>query len=326
MVRPANDIAGRDGNRTATSTRRKRSALGPGGRGIFDRLFGARRVESPPASPRARKEARAIAIASGKGGTGKSFLSTSLAVLMHKARHRVTLVDCDFGLACDHLLLGVKPEHTLQDVVAGAASIQSIRTETPFGPALVPGGSGVRQMADLTDREMLALCRELGTLVRTEDVVLLDAGAGIGPQTLLTMLSAEVVVLVTQPEIAALTDAYAVIKSLTKLDGNCRFAVVMNRVQHDGDGDRAFEKLAQVSSRHVSARLDYLGEIGDDPTVTQRRLGQEPLVVSDPMGRTAMSVKRVLQNLEGFVGGFEPRVVAEDEGFEERFRSHRLFL
>ena len=313
MVKPVRD-----------ATRRHRnSALGPRGRGIFDRLFG-NRSEAP--QPEARTEARSIAIASGKGGTGKSFLATGLSVLLHQAGVRVTLVDCDFGLACDHLLLGVKPTRTLQEVVSGAATMADVRMVTPAGPALVPGGSGVRQMADLTDRELQVFGRELGALAATEDVILLDAGAGIGPQAILTMLCAEWIVLVTQPEIAALTDAYAVVKSLVKIAPETRFAVVFNRVQAAGDGERAYRKLAEVAQRHTGATLRFLGEVGDDPLVSQRRLGQVPLVLSEPNGPTATSLATIRTRLQGLVGGFAPRTVEADQDLESRFRAHRLFL
>src|SRR5690606_24843211 len=89
----------------------KKPALGPRGRGIFDRLFGGGEGTTA-AGP--REEATVVAVGSGKGGTGKSFLATNLAVLLHQSGRRVTLVDCDFGLACDHLLLGVTPQRTLQ--------------------------------------------------------------------------------------------------------------------------------------------------------------------------------------------------------------------
>jgi len=303
--------------------RARGSALGPRGRGIFDRLFGNRQEAAPPSLYR---EARCLAVASGKGGTGKSFLATSLSVLMHQAGRRVTLVDCDFGLACDHLLLGVKPTRTLQEVVSGAATMADVRIETPSGPALIPGGSGVRQMADLTDRELQIFGRELGALAATEDVVLLDAGAGIGPQAILTMLCAEWVLLVTQPEIAALTDAYAVVKSLVKIAPETRFAVVFNRVQAEGDGERAYRKLAEVAQRHTGATLRYLGEVGDDPLVSQRRLGQAPLVISEPAGATAESLRRVHRRLEDLVGPLTPHEVAPDQTVEARFRAHRLFL
>ena len=300
----------------------KKPALGPRGRGIFDRLFGGG-GEAAAAAP--RDEATVIAIGSGKGGTGKSFLATSLAVLLHQRGRRVTLVDCDFGLACDHLLLGVTPQRTLQHLLAGQADLADITLTTPAGPRLVPGSSGVRQMADLSDHELAAFGRRLGEIAADCDVVILDCGAGISPQTVLTMLCADHVVLVTQSEIAALTDAYAVIKCLRPLRQDIGMSVVVNRVPSRGQGDRAFEKLDEVTRRHTNQGVGYLGEIGDDSLVMQRRLGQPPLVVSDPHGGTASAVRAVLDQLERAAGSLARRQVNAG-GVESRFKEHRLFL
>lgn len=301
-------------------------ALGPRARGIFDRLFGGGGNGERDAGPRLRTEAATIAIASGKGGTGKSFLATSIAILAHQRGKRTTLVDCDFGLACDHLLLGVTPTRTLQHLLAGQASLDEVCVPTRAGPRLVPGSSGVRQMAALSDHELAAFGRRLGDIARDCDLLVLDCGAGIAPQTVLTMLCADRVVLVTQPEIAALTDAYAVVKCLVQLNAGVVLHVVVNRVAEAGQGERAFTKLEEVSKRHTGAQLRYLGEIRDDPLVTQRRLGQEPLVLSHTDGRTAAALRAVLDALLHTGASLDPREVPSEQALEARFREHRLLL
>ena len=298
-----------------------KGGLGPRGRGLFGRLFDG--LRGPTGT---RREACSIAITSGKGGTGKSFLATSLAVLMHRAGLRTVLVDCDFGLACDHLLLGVKPTLTLQQLLAGQCTLDQALVQSPCGPRLLPGASGVRRMATPTDKDLLAFARELGTLAAREDVLLLDLGAGIAPATVLTMLGADHIVLVTQPEIAALVDAYAVVKCTAQLDERVRFHVVVNRVGTPGRGELAFQRLTEVARQHVGVQLEYLGEIPDDDAVMQHRLGQLPLVATDATAPTSLALARLLQRLEGASGGLRAREVAADQGIEARFRQHRLFL
>ncbi|MCA8941152.1 MAG: P-loop NTPase [Planctomycetes bacterium] len=304
-----------------TARRRGSSALGPRGREIFSRLFGDRTRAAAPVA-----EAATIAIASGKGGTGKSFLSTSLAVLFHRAGKRITVVDCDFGLACDHLLLGVNPKLTLRHLLCGQGKLEEIRIETPAGPALLPGGSGIRQMANLSDTELLTFGKCLGKLAATEDLILLDMGAGISPQTILTLTSADHVVLVTQPEIAALTDAYAVCKNLTQLRSDARISVVVNRVMEPGQGRQAFDKLASVMQKFTGLQLTFLGEIAEDPAVTQRRLGQMPIVATDPDAKIAREVAAIAERLEATAGPLESRPVENGNGLEARFTEQRLFL
>ena len=298
-----------------------RGALGPRGKGLFGRLFDGLRpaVVSKP-------EATTIAIASGKGGTGKSFLATSLAVLLHRSSRRTVLVDCDFGLACDHLLLGVRPILTLQQLLSHQATLDQVLVTSPCGPRLLPGASGVRRMATPTDKELLAFAQELGTLAAREEVLLLDLGAGIAPATVLTMLAADWIVLVTQPEIAALVDAYAIVKCTAQLHEHAKFLVVVNRVGTPGRGELAFQRLTEVARAHVGVELHYLGEVPDDDAVMQHRLGQLPLVATDPEAPTSRALRALVERMQQLCGGLRQREVAGDQGLAARFRQHRLFL
>lgn len=312
---------GRHTQRVEREARPSPGGLGPRGRGLFGRLLDGLR-----SAPALRREATSIAITSGKGGTGKSFLSTSLAVLLHQANKRTVLVDCDFGLACDHLLLGVKPTVTLQQLLSGQATLDQVLCASPCGPRLLPGASGVRKMATPSDKDLLSFARELGVLASREDVLLLDLGAGIAPATMLTMLGADWIVLVTQPEIAALVDAYAIVKCVAQLSERAKFLVVVNRVSTPGRGELAFQRLTEVAKQHVGVQLHYLGEIPDDPAVTQHRLGQLPLVATEPNAPTSVHMRALAARLEQLCGGLQPRDVAGDQGIEARFRQHRLFL
>ncbi|MEM7202354.1 MAG: P-loop NTPase [Planctomycetota bacterium] len=287
---------------------------------VFRRLFGERGARS--SSPR---ESQVIAIASGKGGTGKSFLATNLAVGLSAAGRAVTLVDGDFGLGNAHLLLGVNPRATLQHVIAGQASIEQVRCATGFGPCLVPAGSGISRLAELSEREMLALVQALSRLAATEDVLLLDTAAGISPQSLLTLLLADHVVLVTNPEIAAMTDAYALIKCLTRQPDPPPTSIVVNRVAVPGFGRATFQRLSDVARRFAGCDVHYLGEVPEDAAVTQRRLGQPPLLVSHPECPTAQCLYAILDQLSRRCGGLEPKPRAAGRELLQRLRS-RLAL
>lgn len=280
--------------------------------GYLRRWF--RREPGPSSLP--QKEGRVIALASGKGGTGKSFLATNLAVAMHNRGLRVAVADCDFGLGNAHLLLGVNPRLCLQHLLAGSAEIADVVQETPFGPSLLAGGSGVTSLAELEGHHLLMLGRFLGWLAERHDVLVLDSGPGLSPQAILTALAAEDVVLVTNPEIAALTDAYALIKCLARYPRPPRVQVAINRVHGPGQGWQTFQRLAEVARRFTGLPIHYAGEIPEDPAVTQRRLGQPPLVVSHPECAVSRSVVRLLRTLEERLGTLAQR--ATGEGVERR--------
>lgn len=282
------------------------------GRGFLRRLF--RRGAAP--SPERDAEGLVVALASGKGGTGKSFLTTNLAVALHRTGLRVAIADCDFGLANAHLLLGVNPRLTMQHVLDGAASVQDALVVTPFGPRLLAGGSGVASLAELEARHMQVLARALQWLARNHDVVLLDCAAGLSPQAMITVLASQFVVVVTNPEIAALTDAYALIKCVSRQPGHPPLGLCVNRVDQPGLGAASFERLAGVSQRFAGCAIHYLGEVPEDPQVTHRRLGQPPLSVSHPTCPTTLSIRTLLRALEVQVGGFRTSLVGP--GIEAR--------
>jgi flagellar biosynthesis protein FlhG len=131
---------------------------------------------------------------------------------------------------------------------------------------------------------------------------------------------------VTQPEIAALVDAYAVVKCVAQIKQDARFLVVVNRVSTPGRGEMAFQRLTEVASQHVGVDLQYLGEIPDDPSVMHHRLGQLPLVVTEPEAPTSTAVCALAERLVQICGGMRPRTVDGDAGICARFRQHRLFL
>lgn len=263
-------------------------------------------------------EGRTIAVASGKGGTGKSFFITNLAVALHQSGHRVAVVDCDYGLGNAHLLLGVNPKMTLHHLMSGVASVDAILERTQYGPDLVAGGSGISSMGELGPRHFELLAVALGVLAKSHDVVLLDCAAGISPQSMMTLLAAESIILVTNPEIAALTDAYALIKCLARQPRVPEIQVVVNRVVELGLGQPTFERLAEVAQRFIGRSLHYIGEIPDNPAVSHRRLGQAPLLVSHPECNAAMGVRTVMLAIEHTMGPLRASGSKKEDGVERR--------
>jgi flagellar biosynthesis protein FlhG len=263
-------------------------------RGFFRRWF---RRQVTNETPRAR-EAVVVAFASGKGGTGKSFLATNAAIALHAAGRRVVLVDCDFGLANAHLLFGVNPRYSMLHLLEGSVPVEQVVAPTPYGPRLVAGGSGIASLAELDARHMTTLAHALHELAGSHDVVLLDCAAGLSPQSLLMVLSAQIVVVVTNPEIAALTDAYALVKCLARQRAQPNVRLVVNRVAQPGLGRATFDRLAEVSRRFAGCEIHYLGEVPEDPMVTHRRLGQPPLLCSAPECATSKAVIHMFQALD----------------------------
>lgn len=288
--------------------------VGSYGRRLVQRWFHRRAAVAAPEL----LEGRVVAVASGKGGTGKSFLVTNLAVALHRAGRRVAVVDCDFGLGNAHLLFGVNPRLSMQHLLGSAAAVSEVMVTTPYGPDLVAGGSGISSLAELEESHFSVLARSLAAIAREHDVVLLDCAAGLSAQSLLTILAAEHLVLVTNPEIAALTDAYALIKCLARQPRVPDIHLVVNRVPELGQGRPTFDRLAEVTRRFVGRSLHYLGEVAENPAVSHRRLGQPPLIVSHPECQEANAVRAVMHSLEMAVGPLTAGVPPMGQGIERR--------
>ena len=259
-----------------------------------------RLLRQEPADSACGQEAVVIAFASGKGGTGKSFLTTNLAIGLHQRGLRVVVVDCDFGLANAHLLLGSTPRYSMQHLLCGQRTIDEVLAMTHFGPSLVAGGSGISSLAELDAKHMQMLAHAFRQLAARFDVVLIDCAAGLAPQSMITLLAAHHVVMVTNPEIAALTDAYAVIKCLSRQIARPQIQVVVNRAASPSLGIATFERLSAVSRRFASLPLHYLGAVPEDAAVSHRRLSQAPMLVEMPECETSTALIGLVGILEQF--------------------------
>ena len=279
-------------------------------RGLLQRI-----LRRPAAVDARQREAVVLAFASGKGGTGKSFLTTNAAIALHRTGKRVAVVDCDFGLANAHLLFGVNPRYSMQHLLDGAVSVHDALFATPYGPGLVAGGSGISSLAELDAGHMQVLAGALHGLAACHDYVLLDCPAGLAPQSMITVLAAQRVIIVTNPEIAALTDAYALIKCLARQPSRPVVHLVVNRVVKAGLGKVTFERLAEVSRRFAACEIHYGGEIPEDSAVTHRRLGQPPLLSSLPECPTSQAVLAILRDLDARI---TVEATAPDLGVEAR--------
>jgi len=263
-----------------------------------------------------RPEAVVVAVASGKGGTGKSFLTTNLAIGLFHRGLRVAVVDCDFGLANAHLLFGVNPRYTMQHLLGGQCTVQEALVSTPFGPSLVAGGSGISSLAELDAKHMQMLASAFSQLADRFDVLLIDCAAGLAPQSMITVLAAQHVVMVTNPENAALTDAYAVIKCLSRQVERPGIQLAVNRVTNPQLGRATFERLSDVSLRFAGLPIHYLGAVPEDQAVSHRRLGQAPMLLEAPECETSRALRELVASLESQV--LDPRSMASTRGVEDR--------
>jgi flagellar biosynthesis protein FlhG len=216
-----------------------------------------------------------IAVTSGKGGVGKTFVAANLAAALARAGRKVLVLDADLGLANLDVVLNLFPKITLHDVFTGKHSLPDAILHAPGGFWVLLAGSGMVEYSRMTGEIRDQLLKVINEVEPRFDHVLLDTGAGISDVVLYTVsLAGEVLVVVT-PEPTSLTDAYATIKVLATTQGRRQVSLLVNQTRKLGEGRAVRQQLQQVIDRYVNPtldsplRLDLLGEIPADSAVRE---------------------------------------------------------
>jgi flagellar biosynthesis protein FlhG len=254
----------------------------------------------PPAEPLPglrRKPVQAIAVTGGKGGVGKSTLSVNLGVACAEAGRQTVLLDGDLGLANADVLLGITPRHTLADLVVGTRTVGEVLTPVRDGLSIVAGVSGVLPLADLGEAEHLGIVRAFSELTADVDLLLVDTAAGISPGVLQLTQAAQHVIVVVCDEPASVTDAYAVIKILSREHGLRHFRIVTNMTREALGGARLFSTLERVTSRFLDVVLEHSADVPDDALLRRAIREQRPVVDAFPGSPSSVAIKRLARDL-----------------------------
>ncbi len=204
--------------------------------------------------------ARILALTSGKGGVGKTFLSANLAAALARRGDRVLVLDADLGLANLDVVLNLQPTVTLHDVFTGTASLDAAILPAPGGFSALLAGSGLVEYSRLTQQVRDQLLDVVEQLAPRFDWILLDTGAGISDVVLHAISLADDVLVIASPEPTSMTDAYATIKVLATQQGRRGILVVVNQVSCTGEGRRVRNQLQLVADRFVVPHLEALAE------------------------------------------------------------------
>ena len=224
-------------------------------------------------------KARTIAVASGKGGVGKSCISLNIAVLLAEAGKRVVLVDADLSLANLDVMLGVDAPMDLSRVMSGANRIEELVIDLPCGVRFVPGASGLAQEEQF---ERIDLAGELTVLENDSDVIIVDCGAGISSQVLSFAHAADSTLVITTPEPTAITDAYALIKVLTRGGYRRELSLVVNQAIDHLDARRTYLRIANVARRFLGTRVNDGGYVPADVNMAKSVRRRRPVVMDYP--------------------------------------------
>lgn len=252
--------------------------------------------------------AGSLCIASGKGGTGKSVVSASLASLFAH-RGRTLLVDADMGVGNAHILQDVAPEHSFVDVVEGRISVRDIRVSCRAHLDLLAAGSGVSRMAGLSSYEMHVVACGLENLEVEYKYLLVDSAAGISNQTVAFAAASDAVLIVTTPDVTALTDAYAFLKVLLQRKPDSSPLFVVNRATSIDEGLHVAERMRSVARKFLGREPRFVGSLPDDRAVVRSVNERAPVVECEPDSPFALAMHCLGVSLLDAMGQVHPHGV-----------------
>jgi flagellar biosynthesis protein FlhG len=245
-----------------------------------------------------------VALASGKGGVGKTSLSCSLAVSFARQGRRVLLLDLDLGLANVDMVLGLAPRATVADLLTGECSLDECLVRGPEGILVLPAASGAAELAaaSLGDRNRLLEC--LADAGERADVIVADLGAGVAHGVLELVALADLALIVTTPEPTAFTDAYALAKLLLQRDRRVaeRIKLVVNRSASHDESVSVAHRLARVARQFLGFELETVGHVPEDPAAARGVLRRQAFAVAEPDAKASRAVARLARELASRLG------------------------
>ena len=257
-----------------------------------------------PASPRV---ARVIAVTSGKGGVGKTFVSANMAAALAKRNLRVLVLDADLGLANLDVVLNLYPKITLHDVFTGKAKLEEAILPAPGGFHVLLAGSGMVEYSRLTAEVRDQFQKVLTSITPNYDVIILDTGAGISDVVLYAVSLADEVLVVATPEPTSLTDAYATIKVLAAQQKRYLIRIAINQTLKLGDGRMIVAQLQRVLDRFIggaagmNVKLMHVGDIPHDLAVREAVQKRQLLFTTLPGSPAALAMSAMATRLEEFL-------------------------
>jgi flagellar biosynthesis protein FlhG len=224
-------------------------------------------ASSEKATPKKSKKTRFIAITSGKGGVGKSTISSNLAYVLAERGLNVGIFDADIGLANLDVMFNVKIKKNILHVLKGEATVSDILIPITRNLILIPGESG-DEILKYSDKALFERFMEEAQVLDKLDVMIIDTGAGIGEHIQMFIDAADDVIVVTVPDPAAITDAYATIKTIATLRDDV--SMIMNQVKSEREAVGVFEKIKKVAHANIGSDLDLtlVGKINSDAKVS----------------------------------------------------------
>lgn len=283
-------------------------------------------VRSPYSVPRTdsqlssqQNNCKFVTITSGKGGVGKTSFIINYAITLARKGKRVVLIDADLGMANVDVLLKVNSKYNLIDVIEGSMELKDILTEAPGGIKIIPGGSGIQDLANLTNQQFYRITSGFDYLDRNFDYVLIDTGAGLSKNVTNFIFSSDDTIILTTPEPHAITDAYSIIKVILDRSKDVNLKLIINKCDSLQEGEAVGNRIAGVVRNFLNCSITLAGCILDSKIVTRSIKEQVPLSIAYPSSDVAKGIEAIVNAELGAVSGKDAS--KNLSGFVNKFKS-----
>jgi flagellar biosynthesis protein FlhG len=277
---------------------------------LLERQMGNEAVHLQQMMESCQRQAKVLAITSGKGGVGKTNIAANLAVCLSASRKKVLLVDADLSLGNLDVIMNINSKYNISHMITGRKSIEQIIHIGPAGLEIICGASGLEDLTNINEFQRQRLLKDLAKLGSDTDMIVIDTAAGISKSVIGFCLAADHVLVVTTPEATAMTDAYAMIKVLVGNRFAGRISLIVNMAETTAEGKKTYQQIANVVRRFLNTHVYDAGILLRDEQLSSAVRLRKPVVLAHPKARITSSLVALAAKLSN-VSAAQPN----DEGF-----------
>ncbi|HEY8190962.1 MAG TPA: MinD/ParA family protein, partial [Alphaproteobacteria bacterium] len=239
-----------------------------------------------------------VAVASGKGGVGKTWFSITLTHALARMGKKVLLFDGDLGLANVDVQLGLMPRRDLNDVIRGRLNMDKVTQHFEDGGFdIVAGRSGQASLSALPSQRLTLLRDQLLEVAKKYDIVVIDLGAGVDRTVRMLSATATRTLLVATDEPTSLTDAYAFIKLGNAAGMSKNIGIIVNQAPSAVEGERTYKTLLKACENFLRLSPPLVGMVRHDPRVKETIRHQTPILTRSPNTDAAEDVEKIARTV-----------------------------
>jgi len=243
------------------------------------------------------RQAKVLAIASGKGGVGKTNISANLSICLARAGKRVLLLDADMSLGNLDVILNVQSKFNISHVLNGHKQLNEIVHHGPFGIDIICGASGLESLANLTEFQQSRLIHDMDQLQDSSDVTIIDSAAGINKTVVGFCMASDHVLLVTTPDATAMTDVYGMVKVLAAHQFAGQMSLVVNMADTQAQAKKTYLQIAKVAKQFLNLTIYYAGSVLYDPNLVSAVRSRTPVITAYPRSQASASIRMLASRI-----------------------------